>query len=197
MAALRDNGPAREAALARLHAMMLRVATHETYKRGPVVRITGPELDDLALQAADDAMLSLLTKLDSFRGESRFTTWAYRFVALEVSNKVARHFSRRPALTLEVDEWERLPASMNHDPLQRTIQRELISAVRRAVDETLTDHQRDVFLAVVVEGLPLERVVAEAESNRGAVYKTVFDARRKIRAFLTAHGYIDASPTHE
>ncbi|WP_431220179.1 RNA polymerase sigma factor [Leifsonia xyli] len=174
--------------------MMLRVATHEAYQRGPAARITGPELDDIALQAADDAMLSLLTKLDSFRGESRFTTWAYRFVALEVSNKIARHFWRRPAIALELDEWERLPTSMNSDPLTRAIQRELMVAVRRAVDETLTDHQRDVFLAIVVQGVPLEDVVVKTESNRGAVYKTVFDARRKIRAFLIAHGYIDTSP---
>src|SRR3954452_19356978 len=100
LAALRDCGRAREAALARLHAMMLRAATHEAYQRGPAVRITGPELDDIALQAANDATLSLLSKLDSFRGESRFTTWAYRFAALEVSNKVPRHFWRRPSIAL-------------------------------------------------------------------------------------------------
>ncbi|WP_434316042.1 RNA polymerase sigma factor [Leifsonia sp. P73] len=177
--------------------MMLRVAAHEAYQRGPAVRITGPELDDIALQAANDAMLSLLTKLDSFRGDSKFTTWAYRFVALEVSRKVARHFWRRPSIGLETDEWERLPAGLSSDPLARAIQKELLVALQRAVEEALTDHQRDVFLAVVVEGVPLDSVVADMESNRGAVYKTVFDARRKIRAFLIAHGYIDASPTHE
>ena len=195
MASLRSDGVARDAALARLHLMMVRVATHEAYHRGPRVGISGPELDDLALQAAHDSMISLLSKLDTFRGESRFTTWAYRFVVLEVANKVGRHVRRRPAVPLEGDEWEQLPAGPSSDPLAQTIQRELVAAVQRAVEETLTEHQRQVFVAIVVRGVPLETMVAQSGSNRGAIYKTVFDARRKIRAFLTAHGYIEGHAT--
>ena len=195
LAALGDAGTTRVAALARLHEMLLRVAVHEAHRRGPTFRIGGPELDDLAHQAANDAMVSLLGKLDSFRGESRFTTWAYRFVALEVSNKLGRHFWRRPSVSLDVEDWERLPARFAADPLVQTQQRELVAAVQRAVDEALTEHQRHFFVAVVVDGVPIEAMASRSGSNRGAIYKTVFDARRKIRAYLTASGHLEAEPT--
>lgn len=192
---LEDAGTKRDAALARLHEMLLRVAVHEAYRRGPAFRIGGPELDDLAHQAANDAMISLLGKLDTFRGESRFTTWAYRFVVLEVSSKLGRHFWCRPSVSLDVEDWERLPARFAADPLAQAQQRELITAVQRAVDETLTDHQRYFFVAIVVNGVPIEAMVSQSGSNRGAIYKTVFDARRKIRAYLTTNGYLEGEST--
>lgn len=195
LTALDDAGTKRDAALARLHEMLLRAAIHEAYRRGPAVRIDGPELDDLAQQTADDAMVSLLGKLDTFRGESLFTTWAYRFVVLEVSNKLGRHFWARPSVSLDAEDWERLPARFASDPLAQAQQREPITAVQRAVDETLTDHQRRLFVAIVVNGVPLDAMVSRSGSNRGAIYKTVFDARRKIRAFLTTNGYLEGEPT--
>jgi RNA polymerase sigma-70 factor (ECF subfamily) len=192
---LDDAATKRDAALARLHEMLLKVAIHETYRRGPVFRIGRRELEDLAHQAANDAMVSLLGKLDTFRGESRFTTWAYRFVALEVSNKLGRHFSRRPSVSLNVEDWERLPARHAPDPLALAQQRELITAVQRAMREALTDHQRHCFIAIVVNGVPMDAMVSQSGSNRGAIYKTVFDARRKIRAYLTANGYLEEELT--
>jgi len=193
--ALRDVGSNRDAALARLHELLLRVAAHEARRLGPAVSIAGPELDDLAQQAADDAMVALLGKLDTFRGESRFTTWAYRFVVLEVSNKLGRHFWRRPSVSLDTEEWEAVAAPRAADPLAQAQQRELVTAVGRAVNETLTDHQRYFFIEIVVNGIPLEAMVSRSGSNRGAIYKTVFDARRKIRAYLTANGYLEGNRT--
>ena len=193
--ALSDTGTKRCAALARLHAMLLRVAISETYRRGPAFRINGPELDDIAQQAANDGMVALLRKLDAFRGESRFTTWAYRFVVLEVSNKLGRHSWRRPTLSLDAEEWDRLPSRLAADPLAQAQQRELVAAVQRAMSETLTDHQRHFFVAIVVNGVPIEAMASRSGSNRGAIYKTVFDARRKIRAYLTANGYLEGEST--
>jgi RNA polymerase sigma-70 factor, ECF subfamily len=97
--ALAGDGPRREAALARLHAMLVRIAQGEAARRGPRLRITGPELDDLAYQAAADALVAITGKIGQFRGESRFTTWAYKFVIFEVSAKIGRHFAApgRPA----------------------------------------------------------------------------------------------------
>lgn len=194
LTALDEAGTKRGAALARLHEMLLRVAVHEAHRRGPAFRIGGPELDDLAHQAANDAMVSLLGKLNTFRGESRFTTWAYRFVVLEVSNKLGRHFWRKPSVSLDTEDWDRLPAQFAADPLAQTQQRELIRAVQQAMSETLTDHQRHFFVAIVVDGVPIEAMVSQSGSNRGAIYKTVFDARRKIRAYLTANGYLEGEP---
>lgn len=195
LTALAHAGTKRDEALTRLHKMLLRVAFHETYRRGTAAVIDGPELEDLAHQAANDAMVSLLGKLDSFRGESRFTTWAYRFVALEVSNKLSRHFWRRPSVSLDAEDWEQIPAWLATDPLALTQQRELITAVQRAMNETLTDHQRRFFVAIVVNGVPLDAMVSQSGSNRGAIYKAIFDARRKIRTYLTDNGYLEGKAT--
>lgn len=191
IAALQGAGAKRSEALFDLHEMLIKVAVHETYRRGTMFRICGPELNDLAHQAANDAMVAILGKLDTFRRESRFTTWAYRFVALEVSSKVRRHFSSRPSVVLDLEEWERIPDRFDADPLAQTQHHELIAAVRHAVCENLTDHQHRFFVAAVIEGTPMDAMVAESGLKRGAIYKAVFDARRKIRAHLTANGYLD------
>jgi len=192
LAALRGSGPAHHAALARLHELLVKVGFQETRRRGPAHRVSGPELDDIAHQAADDAMVSLLGKLETFRGESRFTTWAYRFVVLEVSSKLGRHFSRHESVAMDDSSWDRLPARYGDDPLARAQHGDLLAAMRRAVDEVLAERQRELFLAIVVNGLPTEAMAVRLGASHGAVYKTVFDARRKVRAYLAAHGYLDA-----
>jgi hypothetical protein len=90
---LRDlsaSGARRAIGQRRLHELLLRVAQHELNRRAPRTLVTGPEADDLTHQAAADAMVAILAKLPTFRGESRLTTWAYRFVILEVSTKLGR-----------------------------------------------------------------------------------------------------------
>lgn len=194
IAALDDVGTVRNEALACLHEMLLKVAIHEAYRRGPMFRIGGPELNDLAHQAADDAMVAVLGKLDTFRGESRFSTWAYRFVVLEVSNKLGRHFWLKPSAHLDAEDWERLPERFGSDPLVESEYRELAAAVRHAIAETLTDHQRRFFVAIVVNEVPMDAMVSQSGLKRGAIYKAVFDARRKIRTHLAANGYLDGEP---
>lgn len=193
--ALNAVGGQRDEALSRLHGLLLRVALHEVHRRGPLFRIGGPELTDLAHQSADDAMIAILAKLDGFRGDSRFTTWAYRFVVLEVAGKLGRHFWLKPSVALEAEDWERMPDRLGPDPLAHAQQRDLITAIERAIDEDLTDHQRRFFIAVVLNGVPMEAVAARSGLARGAIYKIIFDARRKIRAHLIANGYLDGEPT--
>jgi RNA polymerase sigma-70 factor (ECF subfamily) len=192
VAALTDpSALRREEAYDRLHALLLRIARSEVRRRGSDQRFTGPELDDLAHQAAADALLAITRKLADFRGESRFTTWAYRFVILEVSSKEGRHFWRRPTAVLGAEDWDRLPDRLGMDPAQESQWRDLVRALRQAVDDVLTDHQREVFVAVVLDGVPLDALVERWDTNRNAIYKTVFDARRKLRAHLVAHGHLD------
>jgi RNA polymerase sigma-70 factor (ECF subfamily) len=188
-AALASTGPRREEALARLHGLLLGIARGEVARRGPRLRLTGPELDDLAYQAAADALVAITSKLGQFRGESRFTTWAYKFVIFEVSAKIGRHFWRHPSVRLDADGWERLPDRFGFDPAQEAEWRDLLAALQRAVDEELTARQRRVFVAIVLNGVPLDTLVIEMSSNRNAIYKTLFDARRKLRAALAANGY--------
>ena len=187
---LADAGPRREAALSRLHKMLVRIARSEARRRGPRLQVTGPELDDLAHQAAADALIAITGKLGQFRGESRFTTWAYKFVIFEVSAKIGRHFWRHPSVPFDAEDWDRLPGRFGFDPAQEAEWRDLLAALHRAVDEELTARQRRVFVALVLNGVPLDSLVIEMASNRNALYKTLFDARRKLRAALAANGYL-------
>jgi len=191
---LAEPGAAREAALARLHELLLNIARREVARRSPRLAIAGPELDDLAYQAAADALLAITGKVGQFRGESRFTTWAYKFVIFEVSGKIGRHFWRHPVVSLGAEEWERLPARFGFDPAREAEWRDLAAAVRRAVDTALTPRQRRVFVAIVVNGVPLDTLALSMGSSRNAVYKIMFDARRKLRAALVANGYLPDDP---
>lgn len=158
ISALTSTGTSREAGLARLHTLLVRVAVHELHRREARSWISGPELDDLAHQAAADAMVAIVAKLGSFRAESRFTTWAYRFVVLEVSAKLGWHYWRQhPAASLEAEEWDRLPDRFGIGPSEHAERAEMITAIRQAVDQTLTAHQRQLFVAVVAERYPAGR----------------------------------------
>jgi RNA polymerase sigma-70 factor, ECF subfamily len=186
---LSPAAPERERAVARLHALLLGAARAELYRRSGS-DVGGPELDDIAYQATDDSLLAILAKLDTFRGESRFTTWAYRFVVLDVSTKLGRHFWRAPRATLGEEDWEQLPGRFGLDPQRRAEWHDLVGAIRDAVDNDLTPHQREIFSAIVLQGIPLDALVLRLDSSRNAIYKTMFDARRKLRQALAAKGYV-------
>jgi len=186
---LRATGSEHDACIARLHELLLRVAHHELLRRAGSLQLGDAERDDVAHQASDDALMAIKAKISTFRGESRFTTWAYRFVIFEVSTKLARHFWRRRPVALDHDAWRRLPDPLAVVPDERLEQRELFRALRRAIDEDLTELQRRVFVAIALHEVPMDAFARELGSNRNAVYKTLFDARRKLRASLAAAGY--------
>ena len=189
--ALSGAGREYDDAVARLHALLVRVCYRELQRRRGQLDIAGPEIDDLAHQAAADATLAVTAKIATFRGDSRFTTWAYKFAVFEVSTKVGRHFWQRHTTPLESEDWERLPDRLGLDPAGQAQHAELIAAVRAAVYTELTERQRTVFVALVVEGIPLDALVAQTGSNRNALYKAMFDARGKIRKHLVTNGYLD------
>jgi RNA polymerase sigma-70 factor, ECF subfamily len=182
---------ARETARLRLHAMLLRIARSEVRRRSHHLQISGPELDDIAHQAAADAMVAIIAKVRQFRGESRFTTWAYKFVIFEVSTKIGRHFWRNPTVPMDAEDWSRLPDRFGLNPADELEWRNLVEALHSAVDEVLTDRQRQVFVAIVLNAVPLDALVLELGSNRNAIYKTLFDARRKLRIALVAKGVVE------
>jgi RNA polymerase sigma-70 factor (ECF subfamily) len=188
---LGSEGGERQAAERELHATLVRIALAEVRRRAASTPVTGPELDDVAHQAADDAMLAVLAKLDDFRGESRFTTWAYRFVILEVSSKLGRHYWRNPPITLDAGQWERLPDRLGIDPARHAEAAAVLAEVRRVVEDELTAHQRRIFVAIVVDGIPLEALATRLDLQRNTIYKVIFDARRKIRRALVAKGHLD------
>ena len=185
------QGPGGERAVGELHELLLKIARREVHRRPTAGQINGPELDDVAHQAAADALILVTKKLEQFRGDSRFTTWAYKFVMFEVSTKLARHFWRSSRSSDHDTEWDRLPDRFGIAPAEQAEARELLAALRRAVETSLTDRQRRVFVAIVVEGMPLDALVADMGTNRNAVYKIMFDTRRKLRGELIALGHLD------
>lgn len=185
------RGPRPEEATGRLFKLLLRVARGEIRRRNSAGVITGPEVDDLAHQAAADAVLLITRRIDDFRGESRFTTWACCFVIFEVSSKLGRHFWSHPLAGGDVPDWERLPDRFGVLPAEAAESRDLIAAVRVGVETCLTEKQREVFTAIVLQGIPLDALVIRMETNRNALYKIMFDARQKLRKELAARGFIN------
>jgi RNA polymerase sigma-70 factor (ECF subfamily) len=184
---LRDGHPRRDEAVAKLHEALRRAALHELHRRrGP---LSGPEFEDVAQQCADDAVVHVLAKLDEFRGLSRFTTWAYKFVIFEVSGKLARHAWQRHPPSAEELTFEQLPDALAVAPGEHAERREQLAALTRAIEGELTPRQREVFVAIALNDVPIDVLSFQLESNRNAVYKNLFDARRKLRACLAAAGY--------
>ncbi|HVW16759.1 MAG TPA: sigma-70 family RNA polymerase sigma factor [Solirubrobacteraceae bacterium] len=191
---LRADGPRREEAIARLHALLHRAARFEVARRrSSLPGWDGDDLDDLALQSADDALVAVLAKLDGFRGDSRFTTWAYKFALLEAAVKLRRRPWQGRELPLEPERWPQT-ADGAGSPHARTERAELLDAVREAIDEELTAHQREVLVAVALNEVPIDVLAERLGSTRGALYKTIHDARRKLRRRLEADGHAVAAP---
>lgn len=186
---LASAGPRREDALQRLHAILVKAARHEARRRANV--ILGVELEDLVQQAADDALIAIIAKLGDFRRESRFTTWAYKFVVLEIASKLTRHSWRTRPTVSDPTNWEHLPDRFGFTPEEAVAQRELLTTIQSGVETVLTKHQRQVFVALVLNTIPLDALAAQLGTNRNALYKTLFDARRKLRAHLVANGYTE------
>ena len=189
LVALRGPAPAREEALAELHGMLLRGARFELHRRSASLAHVPPgERDDLAMQAADDALAAILAKLDSFRGASRFTTWAYKFVLLEAGVKARRRAWHGREISLGDDEWQ-LPRDARPSAHEQVEGAELLRAIGAAIRSELTPHQREVFCALALNGVPIDVLAERLGTTRGALYKTLHDARRKLRASLAGAGF--------
>lgn len=186
---LRADGRIRDEAIERLHALLLRAARFEVARRrGALVNLGQRELDDLAVQSADDALLAVLSKLDEFRGMSRFTTWVYKFALLETAVKLRRRPWQEREISVEPAEWAYVPETARS--LEREVEQSaLLAAIGRAIESELTPHQREVLVAVAVNGVPIDVLAERLGSTRGALYKTIHDARNKLRRRLCADGY--------
>jgi RNA polymerase sigma-70 factor (ECF subfamily) len=185
---LRSAGAVRDEAISRLHALLLRAARFEVgRRRATLPHLRGDELDDIAAQAADDALMSVLRRLDDFRGRSRFTTWVYKFALLEAAVKLRKRAWQGREIPLEPETWN-LFASARLRPDAEVELGELLQAIERAIAEELTPHQRTVLVALAIDGVPIDVLAERLGSTRGALYKTLHDARRKLRAHLTERG---------
>jgi RNA polymerase sigma-70 factor (ECF subfamily) len=185
---LRADGPVKDEAIARLHGLLVRAARFEVSRRRPTLpHLRGDELDDIALEAADDALMSVLRRLDDFRGASRFTTWVYKFALLEAAVKLRKRAWQGRETPLEPETWG-LFASGGLGPAAEAEQNELLAALQNAIAEVLTPHQRRVLVALAINGVPIDVLAERLDTTRGALYKTLHDARRKLRKHLDECG---------
>jgi len=188
-AALRGDGPGHESAVRELHALLLKAARFELGRRSAqLAHVRGDELDDLALQAADDAFVAVLAKLDDFRGDSRFSTWAYKFALYEAAVRVRRRAWQHREVLIDNERWLAVVDAAATDPQRRLDEAELLRAIRAGI-ERLTPHQRDTLVALTLQGVPIDVLAERRGTTRGALYKTLHDARRRLRSELAADGY--------
>ena len=188
LAALRSTGARREQAVQELHALLLRAARAETARPGAVLSaLSAGDREDLAMQGADDALVRVLDKLDTFQGRSRFSTWVYKFAIYEVGVKARRRSWQDREVVLEAGSWSLLPDT-SAGPEAVAEARELLSALEDGIRTVLTAHQRNVLVALAVTGVPIDVLADRLGTTRGALYKTLHDARRKLRGHLTNQG---------
>lgn len=178
----------RDAAIQALHALLLKGARFEVQRRSATfAHLRGDDHDDLAQQSADDALVAVLGKLADFRGDSRFTTWAYKFALLEAGVKVRRRAWQGREVPLAPESWE-LIADRVSTPQQAAETTELLAALQETIDGDLSPHQREVLVAVALNDVPIDVLAERLDTTRGALYKTIHDARRKLRSALAARG---------
>jgi RNA polymerase sigma-70 factor (ECF subfamily) len=185
---LRAAGAEREAALAELHDLLLRASRFEIgRRRASLPHVRPGDLDDLAHQSADDALVAILAKLDDFRGASRFTTWAYKFALLEASVKVRRRAWQGREIPLEDEAWATLAGAARAE--RGAEDAELFTAIREEIERCLGPRQREVLVALALNDVPIDVLAERLDTNRGALYKNLHDARRKLREALALRGF--------
>jgi RNA polymerase sigma-70 factor, ECF subfamily len=187
--ALRANGAQRDRAVAALHELLLRAARFEaSRRRASLAHVRGEELEDIAMQAADDALVAVLAKLDQFRGASRFTTWAYKFALLEAGVRLRRRAWQEREVVLDSERWRQLGRS-TAGPQASAERSELLRTLCACIADELTPHQRQVLVCLAIDGVPIDVLAERLSTTRGALYKTLHDARRKLRVVLADRGF--------
>jgi RNA polymerase sigma-70 factor, ECF subfamily len=190
---LTTTGPAREDALRRLHMLLLRAARRQVSRMQSMLAAVGADrVDEIVNQAADEAMVALLGKLSTFEGRSRFTTWAYKFAIFHAAVEVRRHvwLGREIPLQESPEPW-----ALGPTPEEYTEAAALSRAVAHGIENVLTRHQRRIVIAVLLDDVPIDVLADRLGTSRNALYKTLHDARQRLRAHLTATGYLATTPS--
>jgi RNA polymerase sigma-70 factor, ECF subfamily len=188
IAELTTPGPVREDALRRLHALLVRGARFQVSRMSGLRAAVGAaQVEDVITLAADEAMVAVLGKLGTFEGRSRFTTWAFKFAVLQAAVELRRQAWSRREVPLEA-----APPLVEPRPTPDLYAEgaELAAVVRDAIDRELTPHQRRIALALIVDEVPIDVLADRLGTNRNALYKTLYDARSRLRAHLALQGYL-------
>lgn len=195
LAALRSGDDRQTAALSDLRAYLVRAALYTLQRKRDTSRqLASTDIEQLAEDCAQDAVRAILGRLDAFRGDSRFTTWAFTFAVNAALSAARRERWDRipldqllgsPDLAERIGRISQAPA----DPQRGALQKEILTAVRHGIETHLTPRQRQALTAIVFDEVPLDELARRWASNRNALYKLLHDARRKLKAHLRARGF--------
>jgi RNA polymerase sigma-70 factor (ECF subfamily) len=191
---LEAHGPQHDEAVRRLHALMIRAARYKLSRMGEGSRLGHARAEEIVQSSADEAVVGILAKLNTFEGRSQFTTWAYKFAILQTATAVRRELWSRTDLDLSALPE---PPSQLGDPLEQAEASALSAAIRACIAQCLTPHQQRVLLAIAVTGIPIDVVAERLNTTRNTIYKTLHDARKRLREALTAQGYLQPAPGRE
>lgn len=194
---LNASGEPQEAAIADLRDLLLRaVLFFFSRNLGDLERLARDEILQLAEDCAQDALIAVMNHLSEFRGDSKFTTWAYKF-AINIALMTARR-ERWKGISLDqlsfaddgsLAEWVMRHKSPGLTPDQSAIQSEIRENIREVIEQDLTDKQRRVLIMMVFNEVPMDEVARRLDTNRNAIYKMLHDARRKLKNRLQARGF--------
>ena len=192
LAALRTEGAANRAAVARLRELLVRAAARQVRRMPSVwVELGDARAREIIEAAADEATVDVLGHLDRFEGRSRFSTWVYKFGIWHAAAEVRRATWRdRPVDVSDMPEQQdRDPAT----PDTYADASDLADAVAIALEQVLTPHQRRIAKALIIEEVPIDVLAQRLGTNRNAIYKTLHDVRVKLRRELTSNGFLDST----
>ena len=197
LADLRADDMRQEAALADLRNLLLRaVLLIFSRNLGDLSRLAREEVLQLAQDCAQESLIAILNHLNEFRGDSKFTTWAYKF-AVNIALTTARR-ERWKGVSLDqislsangaLFERELQDKSSGSAPDQSAMQEDVLNIIQEVIEHDLTEKQRQVLMMIVFHEVPMDEVVKRLGTNRNALYKMLHDARRKIKRNLQARGF--------
>jgi RNA polymerase sigma-70 factor, ECF subfamily len=140
---------------------------------------------------AQEALIKITGNLDSFRGESRFTTWAQKIAMNVALTELKRRRWRDVSLQdlfARREGTDRGPADPHPTSEQLALQNTVLGELRRMIDEELTVRQREAVVAVILEEMPISEVARRMGTNQNALYKLLHDARKKLKRQMEAAG---------
>lgn len=186
---LRGSGAAHVTAMRRLHEQLTKAARVQVGRMSGITAMLGRErTEEIIHGAADDAAVAVLARLDTFEGRSRLSTWIYKFGVFQASTEARRAMWRDHTVQLADDDAD----PVVHGPEAYTTAKETAEALHVAIDVVLTAHQRRVVRALLVEGVPIDVYAERSGASRSSLYKTVHEARQRLRRELTDRGYLVA-----
>jgi RNA polymerase sigma-70 factor (ECF subfamily) len=190
LADLRSPGPAQDAALADLRALIL---AGLPYALSPYLRTDDPRFEALAEETAQETLLRVLDRLGDFQGRSQFTTWVHTIAVRVALTELRRKRWENVSLEALLEDDESPPrrglaAAPDPSPERQVEGSDLTGQVRRIIEEELTAKQRQALMALAIHGMPMEEAARRLGTNRNALYKLLHDARLRVKRRLAAEG---------